>query len=154
MVCNEVSWGTNRTDYPAELLKNMRPDDEVVAFVNITEKSKGCLSRKTKNTGNSSFLAITHERVIGTAEVVSEEGSGLKKSRKRTVITFNIPLVKVTSLSTSSDSTTSGCLKKSHDHEYFFSINAQGSKTVFYTGKNSQVNDEIVKSFLEVSDYF
>lgn len=150
---NEVSWGTETTNYPPELMKNIRPDDEVVAFINIVEK-KGCLSKKAKKTGNRDYVAITHERIVGTVERVCEEGSFLKKSKSTTVYTFNIPLVKITSLETSGESSSGGCLNKKSSPSYFFTINAQGSITKFYTGMDSTVNDQLIRSFLEVSDYF
>ncbi len=156
MEYNEVSWGTDSSNYPPEVSKNMRPDDEVVAFIEIVEKTKGCLRKKAKNTGNRNFVAITRERVIGTVDLRSDVKAGWsKKIAIQETITFNLPLAKVTSLTTtSSSSETKGCLKKHEEHENFLIINAQGDEIKFYTGKDCTVNDQIIRSFLEVSDYF
>ncbi len=156
MVYNEVSWGTDSSNYPPEVSKNMRPDDKVVAFIEIVEKKKGCLRRKVKDTGNRNFVAITRERVIGTVELRSDRKEGMtKKIASRDTITFNLPLAKVTSLTTTSSSTEAkGCLKKHEDRENYLIINAQGDEIKFYTGPDCTVNDQIIRSFLEVSDYF
>lgn len=161
MSYSEVTWGAGSLDtsnYPPEVGKNMRPDDEVVAYISIVGKNTtGCLRKKTYNTGNNNFVAITHERIIGTVQTSSVvEGSGRKTQTKTTTATFNVPLVKVTSLTTSSSSMDiKGCLKKSSkSKEYYLHINAQGDEISFYTGPDCTVNDQIIRSFLEVSDYF
>lgn len=151
----EITWGKGDTNYPSELLKNIRPDDEVMAFIRIVEKERGCLKKKSKNTGNSSFIAITRERVVGTAEVAHEVGGRFSKDKDYEVVTMNIPLVKITSIETSNSSqTVKGCLHKSKEISYSLRINAQGQSLSIYTGKDSTVNDEFVRSFLEISDYF
>lgn len=151
----EITWGKGDTNYPPELLKNMRPDDEVMAFIRIVEKQRGCLSKKSKDTGNSSFIAITRERVVGTAQVSYETGGRFSKDRDWDIVTMNIPLVKITSIETSNSSeTVKGCLHKTQSVSYSLRINAQGQTLSIYTGKDSTVNDEFVRSFLEISDYF
>lgn len=153
----EMTWGSNSSSgYPSELLKNMRPDDDVVAFIKIEERNVGCLKKKPKgHPTDSYFLAITRERVVGTVETRRKEKTGLFSSANHSNrITFNIPIVKITSITTSSSSVQSGCLKKSNNSRYELIINAQGDELAVYTGKDSSVNDEFVRSFLEISDYF
>lgn len=152
---NEVTVGRGGSDYPPELLKNMRPDDEVMAYIRIDGKMRGCLSKKSKDTGRVRFVAITRERVIGTIQKSVETGRFLKKFEKTGDMTINIPLVKITSLTTSSTKAEqSGCLSKKSRMEYHLSINAQGEELKIFTGYDSTVNDEFVRSFLEISDYF
>ena len=152
---NEVTIGTEGGNYPPELLKNIRPDDEVMAFIDIVGKERGCLRKKSKNTGDRQFIAITRERVVGTVLTVETDGGFFNKVKSESVSTINIPLVKVTSIETGSNkNTTKGCLSKSKDVEYYLILNAQGGDLKIKTGPDSRVNDEFVKSFLEVSDYF
>ncbi len=161
MSYSEVTWGAGSLDssnYPPEVGKNMRPDDEVVAFISIVGKdTTGCLRKKTQDNGNRNFVAITHERIIGTVQTLNVlEESRLKTKTETVTVTFNVPLVKVTSLTTSSSSTdVQGCLKKSSKSKrHYLHINAQGDEISFYTGPDCTVNDQIIRSFLEVSDYF
>lgn len=149
MSYNEVTWGGSNLSYPPEVEKNMRPDDEVVAYIQIVEK--GCLRKKA--TGNQNFVAITRERIIGTVQMVPDNGSLKKKEKEKEIYTFNIPLVKVTFLETVSQPTF-GCLNRAKGRSFHLIINAQGYNIRFYTGPDSKVNDEIIRSFLEVSDYF
>lgn len=154
---DEITWGKGGADYPPELLKNMRPDDEVMAYIRIVGKKRGCLNRKSEDTGNSRFIAITRERIVGTVETSTSEGGLFSKNKTEGAMTINIPLVKVTSIETSNSRTTqkSGCLSKTKKNvEYYLTINAQGSNLEIFTGGDSTVNDEFVRSFLEVSDYF
>ena len=81
----------------------------------------------------------------------------VNKNKVEKVRTINIPLVKITSIYTSNSKMTekSGCLSKTKKRtECTLTINAQGKPIEFYTGPDSTVNDEFVRSFLEISDYF
>lgn len=153
---NEITVNTGGGNYPPELLKNIRPDDEVVAFISIVNKEKGCLRKKAKETGNNTFLAITHERVVGTVESSEIVGGRFSKDKNSEVQTINVPIVKITSLTTTCSTNTikSGCLSKSKEVSYYLYINAQGHSLKCYTGKDSTVNDQFIRSFLEISDYF
>ena len=69
--------------------------------------------------------------------------------------TINIPIAKVTSITTTASASDSkGCLSKSKTREYRLILNAQGQEFSAYTGVDSSVNDEFIRSFLENSDYF
>lgn len=156
----DMTWGSNSSNgYPQELLKNIRPDDDVVAFIRIQSSDVGCLKKKPKKGSpvDTYFLAITRERVVGTAETKSEGvKTGLfSKASSLGSVTFNIPLVKITSIETSGQtSQEKGCLSKKNHAKYKLTINAQGDEITIYTGVDSSVNDEFVRSFLEISDYF
>lgn len=155
-----VSWGTdNYGDYPPELTKNMRPDDEVRAFIRIENfQVKGCLKKKRAKNGPTQvhFLAITRERVIGTFEdTITTKSGRFSSSSSSFVSTINIPIAKVTSITTTASASDSkGCLSKSKEREYRLVLNAQGQVYSAYTGVDSTVNDEFIRSFLENSDYF
>lgn len=138
-------------DYNPECLGQIRPDDQIIVYypLDLKDVRSGCTGVSVKTMENAGYVALTEQRLIFKGSSINSTG----ESATSTLETSNVPLSKVSSVTTSKITTASkGCLSSKFTY-YALLVNVQGHEYKLYLNtKDDSIGKDVVRSFLESSE--
>ena len=135
-------------EYSEDLLKQMKPDDNVVYYqpLDTMELKKGCMGSSVKNIPGGGFIAVTERRLVIKCSALDANGN-----MTSTLQTINVPICNVSSVTVSRKTFGGGCGSKPMS-SYVLIINVEGGFYNIYAGSTSRMADEFIKSFVDIQD--
>lgn len=131
-------------EYPSALMSQLKPDDNVVAYLPLKQVKGGCLGSKDVPGG---YVAITEQRVIANAIEYNDNKKDVKKGNY-IEFTTNVPVSKVSSMTVTHKQVKGGCLSGTKQ-TYWITLNIQGAQHELYVGQSPSTANEFVRTFVD-----
>lgn len=137
------------------MLNQLKPGDTIVLFqaLDLYEIESGCLGPKQKIVPRGGFIAVTEQRLVVKASQLTTTTVGNNNVNwNAKTQTINVPVSKVSSVTVEREEKMGGGCLSTKSSAYVLVLNVQGGIYRIYTGENSTIADEFVRSYLDFED--